>query len=50
MKLFLLKWLISWSMVIQGLMGVVTFGYINPRLTLKVSKVYARYLYRENKE
>lgn len=42
MKVFLLKWLISWCTFIQGIIGIFTFGYVMPKLELWAAKKYSR--------
>lgn len=43
---WLLKWVCSWALLFQGLAGVVTFGYYNPRLGIKAAKVLSRWRHR----
>jgi len=44
MKLFLLRWLISWATLAQGLVGILTLGCVRPRWVLLVTKVYSRHM------
>jgi hypothetical protein len=39
---WLLKWLCSWAKVIDGVVGILTLGFIMPHLTLEVAKQLAK--------
>lgn len=36
---FLLRWLISWGALLDGMVGVATFGIVRPGLALKAAGV-----------
>ena len=43
-----LKWLVNWSKIIEGLIGILTLNLFNPSITLIMAKHLARYRYYNN--
>jgi len=41
MKVFFLRWFISWCGFVQGLLGILTLGYCKPPLELWAAKKYS---------
>lgn len=44
---FLLKWLIGWAKLIEGILLIVSLTKINLSLSLSIAKVLSRYRWRE---
>jgi len=48
MKLQLLKWLCAFCLLLDGLIGVLTIGFIRTSVALWSAKIVARYRYKNN--
>ena len=49
-KIFLLRWLVCWAQLIDGLTGVLTFGLIRTSISLPVVKIYSRSIWRNQND
>lgn len=38
-----LKWLICWAKLIDGIVGIITLGFINPKLSFYMAVKYSKY-------
>jgi len=42
MKIFILRWLIGWCKIIDGLVMVLSFNFMRPSLTLWMATIYSK--------
>jgi len=43
---YLLRWLIAWASLLDGIVGVLTLGFYQPSWQLEMARLYSRIAYR----
>lgn len=46
---YLIRWLVCWVKIIDGVLGVMTLGFFRPNLSFKLIRIQARYKVRNLK-
>ena len=43
MKVSMLRWLIYWGKLVDGIVGILTLGMVNAGVSLKLAKAYSKH-------
>jgi hypothetical protein len=47
MKKYFLRWLIYWADLLQGILGILSFGFWHPNLALKMAEIYSMEIFQK---